>query len=118
MAPAAQALLAGFPRVGAWRARVEALGEGDRREVAAADALAIARDADPAPAGGVAAGEPNALAAGMDVTVTPDDYAFDPVRGTLLAASPEDVVIRRSDPVVGTVAVHFPRFGFRVLPAA
>jgi glutathione S-transferase len=118
MAPAAQALLAAFPRVGAWRARVEALGEGDRREVAAADALAIARDADPAPAGGVAAGEPNALAAGMDVTVTPDDYAFDPVRGTLLAASPEDVVIRRSDPVVGTVAVHFPRFGFRVLPAA
>ncbi len=118
MAPGAQALLAAFPRVGEWRARMEALGEGDRREVAAADALAIARDAEPAQSGGVAAEEPNGLAAGMDVTVTPDDYAFDPVRGTLLAASPEDVVIRRSDPAVGTVAVHFPRFGFRVLPAA
>ena len=50
----------------------------------------------------------------MEVTVTPDDYGFDPVAGTLVASSVDEVAIRRSDPAVGEVVVHFPRFGFRV----
>jgi glutathione S-transferase len=114
VAPGTQTLLADFPRVGAWQTRVDALGEGARCEVAAAEALAVARDADPAPPAGVAPGEPNGLAAGMDVTVTPDDYAFDPVAGTLVAASADEVAIRRHDPALGAVVVHFPRYGFRV----
>jgi glutathione S-transferase len=117
LAPSAQTLLAGFPRIAAWRARVEALGEGDRRDVPATDALAVARDAEPATPAGVAPGEPNGLTAGTDVTVTPDDYAFDPVAGTLVAETPDEVATRRSDPAVGAVVVHFPRFGFRVAPA-
>ena len=48
------------------------------------------------------------------MTVTPDDYGFDPVAGTLVASSAEEIAIRRSDPAVGAVVVHFPRFGFRV----
>jgi hypothetical protein len=62
-------------------------------------------------------GEPNGLAAGTKVTVTADDYAFDPVAGTLAAATADDVAIRRSDPALGAMVVHFPRFGFRVAPA-
>jgi glutathione S-transferase len=42
-----QALLAEFSRVGAWMASLEAMGQGDRRDVAAADALALARDVSP-----------------------------------------------------------------------
>jgi hypothetical protein len=95
-------------------ARVEAMGQGDRCDVAAADALAFARDAQPAPPSGVDPREPSGLAAGMEVTVTPDDYGFDPVAGTLVASSADEIAIRRSDPAVGTVVVHFPRFGFRV----
>jgi hypothetical protein len=53
----------------------------------------------------------------MTVHVTPDDYAFDPVAGELVASSVDEVAIRRHDPAVGTVVVHFPRFGFRVAPA-
>jgi glutathione S-transferase len=117
VAPGAQALLGDFPRVAAWQARVDALGEGDRRDVSPADALAAARDAEPAPPTGVAAGEPNGLAAGAAVTVTPDDYGFDPVAGALVAASADEVAIRRTDPALGAVVVHFPRFGFRVAPA-
>src|SRR5262249_19711444 len=61
MAPSAQGVLAEFPRVAEWRARVEALGEGDRRDVPAAEALAVARGAEPAPSTGLAPGEPNGL---------------------------------------------------------
>jgi glutathione S-transferase len=118
MAPGAETLLADFPRVAAWRARMDSLGAGDRHAVAAADALGLARDAEPATPAGVAPGEPNGLAAGAAVTVTPDDYGFDPVAGTLVAASADEVAIRRTDPRVGAVVVHFPRFGFRVAPAA
>jgi glutathione S-transferase len=109
-----QALLAEFSRVGAWMASLEAMGQGDRRDVAAADALALARDTEPATSAGVDPREPNGLATGMEVTVTPDDYGFDPVAGTLVASSVDEVAIRRSAPAVGTVVVHFPRFGFRV----
>ncbi len=118
MAPGAQALLAAFRRLAAWQARVEALGQGSRTDVSPADALAAAQQAEPAPPAGVEAGEPNGLAAGAAVTVTPDDYAFDPVAGTLVAASADEVAIRRQDPALGAVVVHFPRFGFRIARAA
>ena len=113
-APGGQALLAEFPRVAAWMTTLEAMGQGDRRDVSPADALAAARDAQPMASPGVDPREPNALAAGMDVTVTPDDYGFDPVAGTLVASSVDEIAVRRSDSAVGTVVVHFPRFGFRV----
>jgi glutathione S-transferase len=114
VAPGGQALLGEFPRVAAWMTTLEAMGQGDRRAVSPADALAAARDAEPMASSGVDAREPNGLAEGMDVTVTPDDYGFDPVAGTLVASSVDEIAIRRSHPAVGTVVVHFPRFGFRV----
>ena len=58
----------------------------------------VARDTEPAASGGVDPREPNGLAAGMEVTVTPDDYGFDPVAGTLVASSVDEVAIRRSEP--------------------
>jgi len=109
-----QALLAEFPRIGAWMASLEAMGQGDRRDVAAADALALARATEPIAAAGVDPYEPNGLAAGMEVTVTADDYGFDPVAGTLVASSVDEIAIRRTAPAVGNIVVHFPRFGFRV----
>jgi hypothetical protein len=37
--------------------------------------------------------------------------------GELIASSAQEIVIRREDPLVGEVAVHFPRAGFVVKPA-
>jgi hypothetical protein len=51
------------------------------------------------------------------VTVTPDDTGRDPVVGELVASSADEIVIRRSDPVVGEVCIHFPRAGFVVASA-
>src|SRR5262249_54482294 len=70
VAPGAQALLGGFSRVAGWMARLEAMGQGERRDVPAADALAVARAAEPAGAGGVDPREPNGLTAGTPVSIT------------------------------------------------
>ncbi len=54
---------------------------------------------------------------GMRVQVTPDDSGRDPVVGELASLTTYEVVIKRSDPQVGDVAVHFPRAGFIIQPA-
>ena len=54
----------------------------------------------------------------MRVQVSPDDIGRDPVVGELISLSTYEVVIRRTDPQVGEVAVHFPRAGFVIQPAA
>lgn len=41
------------------------------------------------------------------VTVTPDDTGRDPVVGELVASSADEIVIRRSDSVVGEVCYIF-----------
>jgi glutathione S-transferase len=115
--PPAAASLAEFSGVGKWAERVAGIGHGKRSEIAPAEALAIASKAEPLPGAGVARGEPNGLVAGERVSVVPDDYGFDPVVGELVAADVHEVAVRRSSPETGTVVVHFPRAGFRVLRA-
>ena len=51
------------------------------------------------------------------VTVTPTDYALDPVAGELVAASEREYAVRRSDPRAGTVVVHFPRIAYQLRKA-
>ncbi len=46
--------------------------------------------------------------------MVPDDYGFDPVTGELVCSSVHEVAVRRLDPTLGEVVVHFPRIGFRV----
>jgi glutathione S-transferase len=117
VAPGAPSLLDGFPRLRAWFERVDVLGHGERSAATTAEALAVARESRPAPATGVQPGEPNGLAAGMRVAVTADDYGFDPVVGELVNASVTELAVRRTDPAVGDVIVHFPRIGYRVASA-
>ena len=62
-------------------------------------------------------GDPSGLRAGTTVTVTPDDTGRDQVRGTLVAADDQEVVIRRLDERVGEVNLHFPRAGYDVSTA-
>jgi len=42
----------------------------------------------------------------------------DAVAGTLVGLSNTESVIRRTDPRVGMVHVHFPRFGFQIKKSA
>lgn len=110
----AYGLLAGLPRTQAWRDRVAAIGHGTRREITGAEALLAAHDAEPAPPPAHDHADPLALAAGTAVVVAADDYGRDAVAGTLVAATPDRVVIARQTPELGKTHIHFPRAGYRV----
>jgi glutathione S-transferase len=106
-----------FPGVLAWAEQVAAIGHGKPAEISSKDALAAAKAARPETAAALDAGDPAGRKPGQKVTVTPDDTGRDPVAGELVAATAQEIVIRRSDPAVGEVHVHFPRAGFVVAPA-
>ena len=110
-----EAGLAAYPHIGAWLARCDAIGHGTVEEMAPETALAIARDSGPAavPPSDAA----SAFPLGMRLTVTPDDWGFDPVEGELVAIDRDGVTLRRDDALIGTVHVHFPRDGFTIRPA-
>lgn len=101
----------------AWAGRVEAIGHGFPSPMSAEEALAVALNAEPETPDLPANGDPSGLAAGQDVIVTPDDTGRDPVRGTLVAADMQELIIRSSHPRVGAVNIHFPRSGFDAVAA-
>jgi len=110
-------LLAPFPKLLGWEARMRAIGHGSRREIDAAEALAVARAAAPAGHHDVIEDELG-LRHGARVTVTPDDYGRIPVEGELVTLTRREVAVRRLTPEAGEVVVHFPRSGYRVAPAS
>lgn len=115
MNPAALDLLSEFPLTAAWEQRVKSLGHGTQHELSREEALDIARDATSVEVERTDPHEPNGLKAGDRVVVMADDYGRDPISGILVSSSAQHVAIRREDPRVGEVVVHFPRMGFFVM---
>ncbi len=113
-------LLEGFARVAAWERRMLEIGEGRRTEIDAATAQAVAREASASRRIEIDVDrhDAQALAAGTVVEVEPDDTQRGGSTGELVKLKPNLVAIRRSDPRVGTVVVHFPRLGYRVRAVA
>lgn len=100
--PALAEAIAERPALAAWAARIEAFGPGDVRPMSTSEALAIARESQPA------AGD------GEEVAVFADDYGTEATRGRLVRRTADAITLRRTDPVAGEVAVHFPRAGYRI----
>lgn len=115
--PSSKRLFQDMPRLLAWRDRMDALGEGSRSEISAADALDIARTSEPASVGRSRPDESGA-APGEPVSVAAADYGKDPVAGVLDFVDDEEIVVSRRDPRAGSVRVHFPRIGFELRRAA
>src|SRR5579872_3581327 len=113
----AAAPLDGFPRLLAWAERVAAIGHGRRSPMSAQQALDVARTATSIAKASTDPKDPIGRKPGQVVSVTPDDTGRDPVIGELVASGVHEIVIRRSDPAIGEVCVHFPRAGFVVAPA-
>jgi len=109
-------LLGDFSRLSGWEQRVTAIGEGHRHALDAATALAIARSAEPSAKVRVDPHDAQGLAAGQRVEVAPDDTRRGAVCGEIVIATFDEVAVRRRDPAVGEVVVHFPRLGYRVAP--
>ena len=111
----ADALLAAYPAVLAWMARIAALGHGQRQEMSSAEAIALAAAAT--------AHEPVQVQPGLGfqagdrVTVSTPDYGPESVTATLVGLGMNRITLERSDPRAGTVHVHFPRNGFNLRKA-
>lgn len=96
----------------AWLDRMLGFGHGQPERMTSGDAVALAA--------ATAAHAPTSVqpglgfTAGQAVTVTPTDYGMDPVAGTLVGLSADEVVLERSDERAGRVHVHFPRAGFQI----
>ena len=101
-----------FVHFSAWLDRVLAIGHGQPQRLSSTDALAVAASTPGHAACNVAPG--SGFEAGQPVTVTPTDYGQDPVAGTLMGLSADEVVLRRADERAGTVHVHFPRAGYQL----
>jgi glutathione S-transferase len=108
---------ASYRAIRPWLERMDAIGHGRVEEMTAQEALAIAKAATPATGAAADPDDPNGRKLGESVTISADDYGRDPVTGVLVAGSAQEIVIRRSDPLVGEVMLHFPRSGFVLDPA-
>ncbi len=101
-----------WPKVAEWLQAMTALGHGTEHRFGADEALALARESEPAPLPDGGSEDPGGLRPGDEVSVVATDYGRDPVVGELVYTSPERVIIRRTTPETGVVHVHFPRVGF------
>ena len=101
-----------FPSIRQWMERIADIGHGTRTELSPQDALDIAAVADPAaPPSGTVFDGPEA---GEAVRISTEDFAQDPVDGTVVYATQDEIAIRREDSRVGIVHVHFPRLGYEI----
>jgi glutathione S-transferase len=110
----AAAPLDGFPRLLSWAERVAAIGHGRRSPMTSEQALDVARTATSIAKASTDAKDPIGRKPGQVVSVTPDDTGRDPVIGELVTSGIDEIVIRRRDPAIGEICVHFPRAGFVV----
>jgi glutathione S-transferase len=110
-APPMAAILAPHAQLSAWYERVTAFGHGRSKPLGSGAAIGIAAAGRRVPTE-VAPGL--GFEAGQAVTVTPVDYALDPVAGELVGLSGDSVTVRRVDARAGTVHVHFPRIGYSI----
>ncbi len=100
-----------YPKLLAWRDRMAAIGHGRRTDIGADEALAAARAATPAAPrpSQPQEGDPEP---GQRARVRPNDNARDWTEGEVSFVDSDEIVLLRSDPEVGEVAVHFPRLGY------
>jgi glutathione S-transferase len=115
--PVLDDILNATPAVGEWMDRLEAIGHGATEKFSAADAVTVANGAEPMPPGqnlliDSAFQDDHGISLGTEVTITAETFGPEPTQGVLLAATRTHYTLRREDPRVGVVHVHFPRVGY------
>ncbi|WP_332813600.1 glutathione S-transferase family protein [Ramlibacter sp.] len=115
--PAVADILQPTPSLLEWMERVSSVGHGRFEPLDAADAVEVARRADPEPAGrnllvDSAFQDDHGIPLGSRVTVSAESFGPEATEGELIAATRTHYSLRREDPRAGTVHVHFPRVGY------
>ncbi|KIU45364.1 hypothetical protein QU42_13715 [Bradyrhizobium sp. UASWS1016] len=108
--------LAHLPAAAGWMQRMRGLGHGQREDLTAEEALAIARDSEPVPSSRNGVRYPEDPELGSLVEVRAADYARDAILGRLDFLDTDEIAVRIRSDRVGDIAVHFPRIGFELRP--
>lgn len=104
-----------FPELERWETNVNKIGHGEMSAMSAEDAIARAAACEPLAGESVDAREPQGFAVGQNVVVSPDvDGGEQPVSGTVVFADAATITVRREEPDVGAIHVHFPRAGYKI----
>ena len=109
------ALLDPYPHLNTWFECMSEFGHGRAEPLSRLDALKVAHDSAPGALPEADLRQVDGCARGDQVTVSATDYGTDPVRGELVMSTVEEIVVRREDERAGTVQVHFPRIGYRLV---
>ncbi|MFN4017058.1 MAG: glutathione S-transferase family protein [Reyranella sp.] len=104
-------VLAPYPRLLAWRDRMEAIGHGYRTNIDADVALAEARVATPARPRPSDPREGDPLP-GQRARVRASDNARDWIEGEVHFIDGDEIALLHENDEVGQVAIHFPRLGY------
>lgn len=108
-------LIAQFPHVQRWMNTVRELGHGTEQTMTAEAALTIASSQQTTTPAVVASNDPQGLAVGQKVSITPDvNGGEQSVEGVLRKADTYTIALDRVSDTAGDVCVHFPRIGYRV----
>ena len=110
--PVIDSILDATPLVRDWYKRMSAFGHGKQHALTAADAIQAAKNAQPVPLTDDVFQDEHGFPLGTQVTVAADSFGTEPTQGKLVAATRTRLTLERSDPLTGTVHVHFPRMGF------
>ena len=104
-----------FPNLSAWGERMAAIGHGSSTSMSPAAALEAAKAADPTTPEQSDPLDPQGLAPGVRASVEPlTDSAEAAVSGVVRLVSRDRIALTLETAECGTVAVHFPRVGYRV----
>lgn len=110
--PVIDSILDATPLVRAWATRMAEFGHAEHETIPAAKAIEIAMHAQPLPLTDDVFQDEHGFPLGTQVTVAADSFGTEPTAGKLVAATRTRLTLERSDPLTGTVHVHFPRMGF------
>lgn len=113
--PAGEEILSRLPALEKWEQNMRAFGHGSATELAADEAISIAKNAVSGVESYVDPDDPMGLQAGQAISVTPDGEGGDPsVYGDLARLDRHQIAISRRDPRIDDVVVCFPRIGYRI----
>ncbi len=108
--------LSQFEAIIEWEQKVKDIGHGTQTEISAEEALSIAKASEPATAESVDPNDPLKLEVGMQISIAPnEDSGEQPVSGKLHFADRETIGLIHTNDQVGSVCIHFPRVGYRII---
>lgn len=113
LVPPVAGILQNYPLLLAWLARMKEIGHHQYEKMSSQDALQVTNTSSSAVLD-VGDCQIDGIALGDQVSITPSDYALDPVEGELVLVRQNEMALRRQDARAGMVVVHFPRLGFRI----